>query len=451
MALGKPTTKLFPAAAHSLISDSLVMTTKSLECDKPVACQNMECTTRVNECTSLLLPPRNDDLDSDDLSLLSEAVQERGRGELRILVAACCLTCFFFVVELVGGYYAHSLAVMSDAAHLLSDLAGLFISLIAVSLSRVPASEMMSFGYARAEVLGAFVSVIFIWGLTGVLVVAAIRRIFYPTPVNGRLMLLLGAVGLAVNICLGLVLGHGHRHVHLHSHCHDHDEENLAHDYDHDHVHHHHNNYHTHDHEGVEHRHAQDEEENEDSGNKWGLNWNRFTGADIESVNVRAAYLHVLGDALQSVGVILAAIVIMFVPKWTVVDPICTLLFAVIVVFTTKGLAHEVFEVLMEAAPRNVRLRSVCARLTSINGVVRVGDLHAWSLSLQRPALSAHIYSDGTVSDHHVLKQAQHILKEEFGVEHTTIQIMTCVRKDCCDGTAAKSGQALCLSTVNLQ
>lgn len=175
----------------------------------------------------------------------------------------------------------------------------------------------------------------------------------------------------------------------------------------------------------------------------------KLTGDDIESINVRAAFLHVLGDALQSVGVMLAGTLIMYRPHWTILDPLCTIFFAGIVLFTTKNLAVQTLSVLMEGTPLGISLRAINERLCSIKGVTKVGDLHAWSITLKRPALSVHLHKLSCVSDHEVLKQAQHVLNHEFGIDHSTVQI-NCEEKECCDVLDLNANKD-CLSPTTLQ
>lgn len=377
-----------------------------------------------------------------------DAERECG-SEVYTLRWACALTGFFFIIEILGGYVAGSLAIMSDAAHLLSDLAGFMISLIAISLAKLPATARLSFGFARAEVLGAFVSILFIWALTIVLVFFAFRRLFNPTPVNGPLMLLLGVVGLIVNLTQGLVLGHSHSHLHSHGHSHDDEHDHHTHEQSHDHhdikygstdiesnfnSNHHHNEHdHDHTHEiqhNSNHSQLSDNANEQSESNK--ESWMNFImGNKIESINVRAAYIHVLGDALQNVGVIVAAFVIIFFPHLSIVDPICTLLFAVIVVFTTTSLAQEALLVLMEGTPPSVRLKDIWKELEEISGVERVGDLHAWSISRSQSALSVHLYVTVSADSHDILKETMKVLDSKFGIRHATVQI-NCVETECC-------------------
>lgn len=408
-----------------------------------------------------------------------------------MLATASALTTFFFFVELIGGYLAGSLAVMSDAAHLLSDLAGFVISLLALSISCLPASASMSFGFSRAEVLGAFVSILFIWALTIVLVIFAIHRIFHPSPVNGPLMLLLGGIGLGVNLLLGLVLGHSHSHQHG-------EDEFDEHVHDHDHAHSHQGGGEY----GSRHEHvlssssrlvsspilktgspvlpvnvdpsnsqdspgelslsnpvaesmAHDAEDNmpddDDDNSDYEMNWARYLNGDaIESLNVRAAYLHVLGDALQNIGVIVAAVFITARPSWSIIDPICTLLFAAIVVLTTKNLARETFSVLMEGTPASFSLTEIHTALLEISNVTRVDDLHVWSLTGNQHALSAHLLvTGGNEEGHRVLKAAQRMLKDRFGPGlHSTIQV-NCDLSKCCDDSRLMSDKN-CVSSDTL-
>lgn len=349
-------------------------------------------------------------------------------SDKRTLMYACMLTFFFFIIELIGGYIAHSLAIMSDAAHLLSDLAGFGISLIAVSISHLPPNSRLSFGFARAEVLGAFVSVFFIWALTAVLVVFAVVRLLHPAPVNGPLMLLLGIIGLAVNIALTCVLGHSHAHTHAHTHAHSHPPSptNIRDKFD-RHGPGQHDSQSMHDQET-----SPDVSESHVRQNRL---WHKFVtvffGNDIQSINVRAAYLHVLGDMLQSIGVIIAALIIMYDKRLSIVDPLCTLLFAVLVILTTANLARDSIAVLMEATPPSIKLDDIFHRLRAVDGVTRVGDLHVWSISSNRPALSVHLFQSEYSDAHEMLKTVQQILSDDFGILHATVQI-NC-ETDLCD------------------
>uniref|UniRef100_A0A7S0BSU3 Cation efflux protein cytoplasmic domain-containing protein n=1 Tax=Rhodosorus marinus TaxID=101924 RepID=A0A7S0BSU3_9RHOD len=327
------------------------------------------------------------------------------------LVKASVLCFIFMVVELVGGYLSGSLAVMSDAAHLLSDLAGFAISLIAVRVGKIPGDSGMSYGYARSEVIGALVSTVFIWLLAIVLSYFAVQRLFHPEAVNGPMMFLLGFIGLAVNFVLGVVLGaesilhggHGHG-------SHDSHDNHDNHD-DHD---------------------ASDVESGEPHEHGGGLAALRgiFFGENFANVNVRAAYVHVLGDLVQNIGVMIAAAIIWINPSWQFMDPICTIQFAFLVVWTTMGVAKDSINVLMEGTPNGLNMAKIYDSLIKVEGVVGVADLHVWSLTIGQPAMSVHL-NTFLKDQHPVLKGAQKALNDKFGVIHATIQV-NCTTGECC-------------------
>jgi zinc transporter 2 len=128
------------------------------------------------------------------------------------------------MLEVAGGIFANSLAILTDAAHLLSDVAGFAISLFAIWAASWEATPNQSFGFYRLEILGALVSIQLIWLLTGILVYEAVHRLFGPSqPVDGRLMFIVATLGLLINLAMAFLLGHdGHAHGHDHGHNHGH-------------------------------------------------------------------------------------------------------------------------------------------------------------------------------------------------------------------------------------
>ncbi len=339
---------------------------------------------KVNE-SSLLLSSKSDDVEVG----VAENAADKSK-EIRKMQLSAALTLVFFFVELVGGYFAGSLAIMSDAAHMLSDLAGMLISLTAIWLGQFPPSDTMSFGYARAQVIGALFSLIFIWVITAFLIGSAIMRFLYPTEVKGPLMVLLGSIGLLINLLIGLVLGAGYMHLHGDGNCGNPDHQ------------------------------CGSQSDNESKGF---FNWDRLTGAFIEDPNIRAAYIHVLGDALQNIGVIIAGIVITIRPTWNFVDPACTLLFAGIVFMTTKDLALKLLRILMEGVPDHISLPEVREKLQAISGVSAVMKLHAWSIGIDSYQMTVHLAKDKSGNDQAVLASAKTMLKNEFKMTDAIVQI----------------------------
>lgn len=257
--------------------------------------------------------------------------------------------------------------------------------------ARKPPTDTKNFGYGRAEVVGALSSIGLLWGLAAILTVFAIPRLFEPQPADAKLMLLLGVIGLVTNLVLGIVIGHGHSPNYDH---HDHNDHQGHHG------HHEHHDHHDH------------HKTSEAVGSQ--IFWGRLTGSDIESVNLRACYLHIIGDVLQNLGVIAAANIVLSYPQLTIMNPICTIFFACVIIYTTKGLAPDLLNVLLEGMPRGVSSVQVGKRILAMDEVLRVHELRIWSIwSL--------MYANARTRD--VLAAVRNVLKHEFGIKLTTVEI----------------------------
>jgi len=183
---------------------------------------------------------------------------------------------------------------------------------------------------------------------------------------------------------------HSHQEIAPHHHHHDHQEH-----HDHDHKHHHHDHHHDHDH-GHHHHHEED-------------------------LNIRAAMIHIIGDILQSVGVIIASIVILFNPdKFKIIDPILTILFSVIVLFTTKRILADCLNVIMQSTPTHIDADEIKVLIEHVPNVKSVHNLHIWSLTTGKPVLSAHVFAEGDLAQ--ALSKITKVCRKE-GIKHTTIQI----------------------------
>ncbi|NP_001038485.1 zinc transporter 2 [Danio rerio] len=293
--------------------------------------------------------------------------REKLLAKKKLFIAS--IVCLVFMIgEVIGGYLAHSLAIMTDAAHLLTDFGSMMVSLFSLWISSRPPTKIMNFGWHRSEILGALISVMSIWIVTGVLVYLAIERIVKNDyEIEGRVMLLTSGCAVVVNIIHGSgyhkidesgmsPVGHGHSHSLLGNH-----------------------------------------------GN----------------TSVRAAFIHVLGDLLQSFGVMVAAIIIYFRPEYKIADPICTFLFSVFVLATTLTILRDVFRILMEGAPKGIQFNSVKEVLLSLKAVKAMHSLHLWALTLSQSLLSVHI----AIDPQSVLKEATELLQTKFGFYSTTIQV----------------------------
>lgn len=271
----------------------------------------------------------------------------------RRLMAALLLTGTFMVVEAVGGWIAGSLALIADAAHMLTDTASLLFAWIAFRLTDRPADRKRTFGYHRFPVLAAFVNGLFLLAIVVWIAFEAVGRLLEPTPVMGPLMLTVAVIGLLVNV-VAFVLLHG--------------------------------------------------------GNR-------------ENLNMRGAAVHVLGDLLGSVGAIVAAGVIL-TTGWTPIDPILSLLVALLVLRSAWFVLREATHVLLEGTPAQIDPAEVERILPlEVAGLRDVHHVHAWSLSQERPMMSLHARADGAVGHDRLVARIKEVLRERFGVEHITLQM----------------------------
>lgn len=378
------------------------------------------------------------------------------------------MICFsFMLLEIAGGYIAGSLAIMTDAAHLLSDVAGFLISLFALYLGNRKATPILSFGFKRAEIVGAILSVMLIWFLTGVLLWEAVLRtksILNHTReefVDGKIMTIVAIVGLFANMTLLFVLGHDHGHSHFgggHGHAHDghdddhHDDHGHAHDHGHSHgsapkpkkqV---EDHGHSHDH-GHAHSHGHDDHDDDHhSHDEVRLPITGTKGANApkaHNINVTAAYVHAIGDLIQSAGVCIAGILIWIFPGEThptvqLADPIVTFLFSIMVLMSTYNILKTSLNVLMEGVPDGYDPLRIARELVAIEGVIDVHHLHIWSLTVGEPSLSVHIVVDNNTDMEQALWHAQHVLRENK-ISHSTVQTerrvgdAICETEDGCD------------------
>ena len=274
------------------------------------------------------------------------------RGRLGVVLA---ITSTVLVVEVVGALVSGSLALLADAAHMLTDVAGLTLGLVAAMLARRPPTSQRTWGYRRAEILGAAAQAGLLLAVGVYVLVEAVRRLFTPPDVTSSAMLVFGLVGLLGNSIGLLVLARGR-------------------------------------------------------------------DADM---NMRAAFLEVVNDALGSVAVLVAAVVIA-TTGWTRADAVASLVIGVLIVPRTVRLLRETGHVLLESTPAGLDLDAVRARLLAPEHVLEVHDLHASQVATGLPVLTAHVVvDDSCFNDGHIprlLDELQTCLHDEFDVEHSTIQ-----------------------------
>ncbi|XVE64566.1 hypothetical protein DITRI_Ditri07aG0110700 [Diplodiscus trichospermus] len=364
-----------------------------------------------------------------DAQSSSKDAKERA-ASMRKLLMAVVLCIIFMSVEVAGGIKANSLAILTDAAHLLSDVAAFAISLFSLWASGWEATPRQSYGFFRIEILGTLVSIQMIWLLAGILVYEAIARLIHDTgEVQGFLMFVVSAFGLVVNIAMALLLGHDHGHHHSHDHNHAHGGNDHGH---HDHSHGHDSEPHNHGLSITSHHHSQHHHAHEADHAEPLLKTYPDCEKKSESgvpqkkernINVQGAYLHVLGDSIQSVGVMIGGAVIWYKPEWKIIDLICTLVFSIIVLGTTIRMLRNILEVLMESTPREIDATRLEKGLCEMDEVVAVHELHIWAITVGKVLLACHVLIKGEANADMVLNKVIDYIRREYNISHVTIQI----------------------------
>lgn len=280
-------------------------------------------------------------------------------SETQRLQWALAISAAYLVAEVVAGFLTNSLALISDAGHMLSDVGALALSLFAFRVARRPATHHRTFGYHRVEILAALFNGLTLWLIVGVILAAAFNRLFRPPPVESLGMMIVAVVGLAVNIAAAAILHAGHSH----------------------------------------------------------------------NLNMRGAFLHVISDAIGSVGAI-AAGAIMLATGWYLADPLISVLIGVLILYSSWTLVKDSLVVLMQSVPKGIRLDDVRQTIEAVDGVHKVHDLHVWAVTSDIYTLSAHAVVENGGDFHQVLNGIEATLKERFNIEHTTIQLETESRED---------------------
>lgn len=349
------------------------------------------------------------------------AEQERRLEVLRKLKTASSLCFVFFLIEVIGGLLAGSLAVLSDAAHLAADLSAFVVAILGSHIAALPASEAHTFGLKRTESLAALFSMVSLVILSVGLAIEALRRIYFIfqggedfQQVDGKLMSTIAFIGVIVNVILAYVLGEDHVHMVGSDECH------SGHD-------------HSHGHSGHDnsHSHGNGETESLVSSQKERYvhqHTDEIVQADPgRNVNLHAAYLHVLADLAQSVVVFVAGLIIWYEPSWQITDPICTLIFSVLVCWSTVSPIRSSLSVLLEEVPPGVEYDEVFDAIRHVKGVSDVHDLHIWSISHGQSCLSVHAAAEDIETAYRDIKKLCHVRK----ITHLTIQLQPNTIEDC--------------------
>ncbi|MGH3655292.1 MAG: cation diffusion facilitator family transporter [Micromonosporaceae bacterium] len=283
-----------------------------------------------------------------------------GARHRRRLTAALVVLASFMLVEVLAAWWTGSLALLSDGAHMFTDVLGIGMALAAIQaaiiasrFARQPGGgSQRTFGLYRLEVLAALANAVLLFAVAGYVVIEAVRRFTDPPQVWSGPMLLVAIGGLAVNLAAFALLRPG----------------------------------------------AQ------------------------ESLNVRGAYLEVLGDTLGSVGAIAAAVIIL-TTGWRYADPIVAVAVAGFILPRTARLAAAAVRILVQAAPKHLDVAAIEAELLGVDGVTEVHDLHVWTLTSGMEVASAHLTVAPDASTPGVLAAARTALQDGYGIDHATLQL----------------------------
>lgn len=273
----------------------------------------------------------------------------------KVLFIALAISGAFFAIELSGGILTNSLALISDAGHMLTDVGSLGLAIFAFWFAARPASAQRSYGYYRAEVLAAMVNGLALWGISVYIFYEAYQRFLSPPQVHSLPMLIIASVGLLANAAAVLVLKR----------------------------------------------------------------------AASENLNAKAAYMHVMTDAWQSGGVIIAGLVMVFF-RFYLADPIISVVIGGFILYSGGRIVADAVHILLEGTPKGLDLRQVERALAEIDGVCGIHDIHAWVLTSGYNAMSAHVvYEKGLdAGDIDLIgHRLREVIMAKFPIHHITIQL----------------------------
>ena len=303
------------------------------------------------------------------------------QGELslqraRRLKIVLLLSSSYFGLSIIAVLTTGSLALLSEAGHVLADIGGIALALFAVIYTRKPATPQRTYGFYRMEILASFVNSLILALLSVYILYEAFGRIFEPPQIESFPIIIVAAIGLVLNFSGMLLLNSSNRHHHPHIH-NNHNDDNID---------------------------RQNEQE--------------------EILNFKAVYLEILSDTIGAAGVI-AAGMIMLTTKFYLADPIISIVLALFMIPRTWSIMKKAIHILMEGSPSNIPHERVKEAILGIKGVTGIFELHIWTITSGMNSLSAHVVIIDTSKAQAILQEINAILEKEFKITHSTIQIET--------------------------
>ncbi|GAB3035499.1 cation diffusion facilitator family transporter [Oleiagrimonas citrea] len=276
-------------------------------------------------------------------------------ADRRYLTLALLLLTGYMALEVVAGIIASSLALISDAGHMLTDVAAIGLALVAMHLARRPADGHYTFGFKRAEILSAQANGITLLLLSGWFIIEAVFRLVDPPQVEGRWVFFVALAGIVVNLLAVWIMSKANR----------------------------------------------------------------------RSLNVEGSFQHILTDLYAFIATAVAGAVI-WATGWNRVDALAALVVAGLMLRAGYGLVRDSGRVFLEAAPRDLHPAAISEAILAMPHVNRLDDLHVWEVTSEMPALSAHVLVSHEVDCHDTRREIEHMLKQHFGITHTTLQTDHC-------------------------
>jgi cobalt-zinc-cadmium efflux system protein len=271
----------------------------------------------------------------------------------RNLLIVLLITAVVMLAEIIGGLLANSLALLSDAGHMLTDVLALSLSLLAMRFAQKSPTASKTFGFYRLEILASFFNGMLLLFVSFYIFYKAYHRLLYPEEIKGLFMIVVALIGLLAN-GVGIVI---------------------------------------------------------------------LRKSALDNLNVKSAFFHIVGDTISSGGVVVGGLLILYT-GWYLVDPIIGIFIGILIMRGAYGLVKESIDIFLEATPKDIDIEEMLDDLHKIKGVKAIHHLHLWTITSGINAMSAHVLIDDVLTSRstHILKEIKTLLRENYNIEHSTIQ-----------------------------
>ena len=281
-------------------------------------------------------------------------LREAAKQTTQRLSLSLFLTLAFVILEAGAGLFANSLALLTDAAHNLTDVVALGLTWFAVRITAQPANAQKTYGYHRAGILVALLNSTTLVLISLGIFYEAYRRFMSPPEVQSNILIGVGLIAVVINLATALLVHRGSDH----------------------------------------------------------------------DLNLRSAFVHLMGDVLSTVGAVIAGVIIYFTDaNW--LDPIASVLIALLILYNAWGILRDAVDILLESTPRDVDVQTMVKEIAQVDGVLGVHDVHVWSLTQSLRTMSAHILTDDLhiSAGTEIQRQINAILNDRYNIAHTTLQL----------------------------